>query len=122
MLRIDTYDRIIGFHPYRTSQPWDLGGTRVLHIDAANGSAENRLVLRGEVMELENQLLQRAKEDGLQNVERDNHYGFTLEADRGFDLPKEGLRVPKVRWQIRFSDGSMTLWLMPDSYGASITP
>lgn len=108
------FDRVVAFHPYRTHQPWDHGGTRLLQVDGVNGfnfeSPANR-AMRTAIADLEREVIRRAREDGLTRVEADNHYGFTVVVDRS--VPEEPDLRTQVYYQLRFSDGSLYVWLMP---------
>jgi hypothetical protein len=97
------YDRVVAFHPYEVHQPWDHGGIKVLHVDGVNGDGAQ---LQPFLRDLEQRLLRDAQDEG-HKVWADNKYGFTVvrNAERGGG--------PFMYYQIRFSNGSMYVWLMP---------
>lgn len=98
------YDRVVGFHRYRSDQPWALDGVCVLHVEAFNAPSPPHV--RQMVDSLEGRLFEDARRDGL-HPHRDNHYGYTVEA---VALTPSGRTV---RYQVRFSDGDLYVWLMP---------
>jgi hypothetical protein len=101
MLRLE-YDEVVAFHPYRTDQPWDVpGSTKILHVDGPNTPEQDRNAVARWVGEVEWRLL-RACDAAKIPAHIDNHYGFTVRA-------KDRLL------QVRFSDGSLYVWLMPGS-------
>lgn len=107
------YDAVVAWHPYRTHQPWDHGGVRLLHLDGANGP--NAEATRRVVAEVEGRLLNDAVLAGIRGARADNHYGFTVRLDGG-ERELEGGAVqsfPATYLQLRFSDGSLYVWLMP---------
>lgn len=111
MLRFE-YDKIIAFHPYRTYQPWDNGGIRLLHVDGFNGlKPEEIKVVSDEVDALQRHLADEFNREGGRAF-LDNHCGYTVWAEAGHDRPE-------VYYQIRFSDGSLYVWLMPGPPEAS---
>lgn len=107
MLRF-SYDRVVAFHPYRTMQPWENGGTRILQVDGVNGYEDEARLVRGMLRDLELRLLQGCRDAGIRCHE-DNHYGFTVADDS---------EAQSVYYQLRFSDGSLYVWLMPGPPGS----
>lgn len=104
MIRLE-YDRVVKFHPYRQGQPWENGGTKVLQVDGANGDRAWRDAVADQIRMLERELIQRASEDWI-DAHADNHYGFTVVI--------EGIGgASDTYYQVRFSDGSVYIWLMP---------
>lgn len=109
MLRFN-YDRVVGYHGYRTHQPWDHGGMRLLHIDGVNVfDKAQREHIAVELSSLETQLIEDAKDAGFDRAQRDNHYGFTVLVEGNIEF--DGRR--DAYYQLRFSDGSLYVWLMP---------
>lgn len=108
MIRVE-YDEVVAYHPYRTYQPWNHGGVRLLHIDGVNGPPEDRSAVAAELRFLEQRLIQDARAAGI-TAQEDNHYGFTVRLDvSGGESPWP---LP-VYNHLRFSDGSLYVWLMP---------
>lgn len=101
------YDRVVGYHPYRTHQPWDIGGIRLLHVDGVNCGTEVSETFRVLLRDLEQRLLRDALDAGFRDACPDVHYGYTVvsEGSCGGD--------PDVHYQLRFSDGSLYVWLVP---------
>jgi hypothetical protein len=110
MLRL-SYDRVVAYHPYRTFQPWDLGGVKILLVDHANALAEDYAAVARLTKALERTLLRECEETGILARE-DNHYGFTVAT-----TDDEGR---SVYYQLRFSDGSASVWVMPYEYGLAL--
>lgn len=109
MFRPD-YDEIVAFHPYRTHQPWDNGGTKLLQIDGVNGPPERAEAVRSCITSLEQAMRAEAKTAGLK-VWEDNHYGYTV-VRYGAKLSADHSPADTY-YHVRFSDGSCYLWLMP---------
>ncbi len=114
MLRLE-YDSIVAHHPYRTTQPWDHGGLRMLHVDGVNGPLEDTVKVRESIQALEKRMAEEwAREEdikcdrpGAYGRFLDNHYGYTVRIDGTTEWDKA------TYYQVRFSDGSFYLWLMP---------
>lgn len=106
MLKFE-YDDVVAWHPYRTYQPWDHGGVRVLHVDGVNGHGPDPERVRRDIADVEGRLLNDCVLAGIR-AQPDNHYGFTVRVDH----ERMGLRDP-MYYQLRFSDGSLYVWLMP---------
>lgn len=111
MLRFE-YDRVVAHHPYRTDEPWKVeGATRILQVDGWNGlSDQERRLVADELRALEKCLLDEATSAGIK-AWYDNHHGYTVRVD-GRTL-EGGKYVPDMYYHLRFSDGSLYVWLMP---------
>ena len=108
MLRFE-FDRVVAYHPYRTMQPWDVpGAVKILQVDGVNGALDATGIIRDRILRLEQDILGAAVTDGLPAVV-DNHYGFTVAVVGG-----DGR---STYYQLRFSDGSLYVWLIPYSVG-----
>jgi len=104
------YDKVVAFHPYRTHEPYSLpGAVRLLHFNTFNSAdPDGGKVAVAALRAVEVQLIRDCKLD-LPNVKvwEDNHYGFTVRVDNRFDIERS------TYYQIRFSDGTISLWLTP---------
>jgi len=83
-------EKVVEFHPYRTREPWNLGFTKIMDIEASDVVFNN--VQR---------ILSKAA-----GCDPDNHSGYTIRmrGDTG------GLI------HLRFSDWNASLWLVPTGY------
>jgi hypothetical protein len=102
MLRFE-YDAVVAFHPYRTHQPWDHGGVKLLHVDGANNGLDDNMRIQAEVSGLFHSLIDECKKNDIRAYD-DNHCGFTIRSDAA---------GKETFYQLRFSDESLYLWLMP---------
>ena len=103
MLRIE-YDSVVAFHPYRTHQPWDLGGVKVLQVDGVNCGGDEAGPIARELGRLEGRLREECLAQGIP-AHPDNHCGYTVVVEAAFGRA--------TRLQLRFSDGSLYVWVMP---------
>lgn len=111
------YDRIIAHHPYRTSQPWDLGGIRLLHVDGVNGLQEDAEHTRHLIGALERRLAEEwAQAQGI-DTDRPGAYGRFMDNHYGYTVVREADVMGGLYqiYQLRFSDGSLYVWLMPNT-------
>jgi len=123
MLRFE-FDEVIAYHPYRTYQPWDHGGYRLLHVDGVNLRDEAaRAAVARAIYDLEVKLCDELNARGGKAF-RDNHYGFTVRVDGRAYLAGNPVREESADtyYQIRISDGSVYLWLMPGPPDKGVAP
>lgn len=111
MIRIE-YTKIVARHGYRTDQPWDLGGIRIMQLDGVNGDAGALHTVkdleRGLALDWAFQQGDKTDAPGAWGRYMDNHYGYTVESEGAH--PGD----PDITYQLRFSDGSLYVWLMPN--------
>lgn len=102
------YDKVCSWHPYRELQPSllrEMGGLMILHVDGVNCTREAGPQVHQMMVDLERRLIADCEAVGIE-ARSDNHHGFTVVIEQHGHLDRI--------LHVRFSDGSMYLWLLPE--------
>ncbi len=103
------YAAVEDWHPYRSEMPWRVPGSRlIMRVDGVNGSNAGSNVIAERISLLKESLRRDLAEAGFE-THSDNHDGFTVRI-----WAPEG--EPTQRVQYRFSDSSMSIWIMPEGW------